>query len=476
MDCKGYYFTDPYDRALALNPRHTASRSNKGALLVETGRVDEGMAEYDRALAADPHHPGAWFNRGVAQRRRGENKEAVASYRKAIELNPRDETVWLNLGVALGDGLHQWEPALLAHEEALRLNPEYVKAWFARGNAFRGLKRHSEAIECYRRVRELDPGMRSASLNEGLAWIDSGQREKALECFDAALAVDPAYASAWYEKGVTLDELKRSDEALSCFEKAVECDPSHGDAWNNKGCRLFERERYSEALPCFEKAAGLGIASAGRNVAACRRQLGEPKPEDDLKDVLDAWVNELAPDRDAHKVSDKGSEEWLAEGRKRLDAGRFEEALEPYERARRLGHPGALRPILVCLERLGRGVPEAPGAASNDPEECLRQGEAFLRALECGKALDCLDRSWMLACAAANRDAAGPSGEVALRTFVLHAGRVYKLRADVLERMGRIPEAVAGLEEILRLRPDALEARLVRGRIASLTGRKVGFG
>jgi tetratricopeptide (TPR) repeat protein len=63
-------------------------------------------------------------------------------------------------------------------------------------------------------------------------WNDKGfslhyleKYEEALACFDKAIELNPGYAEAWVNKGVTLCSFGRFDEAIACCDKAIKFNP-----------------------------------------------------------------------------------------------------------------------------------------------------------------------------------------------------------------------------------------------------------
>jgi len=51
------------------------------------------------------------------------------------------------------------------------------------------------------------------------ALAKSGRHEEALQCFDKALELDPGYAKAWALKGATLGMLNRHERFSVCFRE-----------------------------------------------------------------------------------------------------------------------------------------------------------------------------------------------------------------------------------------------------------------
>ena len=60
------------------------------------------------------------------------------------------------------------------------------------------------------------------------------EAKEALECFDRAVELDPGNARAHSGKGDVLHALGREAEALECFDRAVELDPDNARAHSGK--------------------------------------------------------------------------------------------------------------------------------------------------------------------------------------------------------------------------------------------------
>ncbi|WP_455564309.1 tetratricopeptide repeat protein, partial [Akkermansia massiliensis] len=83
---------------------------------------------------------------------------------------------------------------------------------------------------------------------------DLGRKEEALACYSKALEINPGYGAAYYNRGNVLDDLGRKEEALACYNKALEINPHHDAALNNKGLLLSNLGKKEEALACYIQA------------------------------------------------------------------------------------------------------------------------------------------------------------------------------------------------------------------------------
>ena len=126
---------------------------------------------------------------------------------------------WIEEGNALRD-LKRYEEALIAYEQAIRLDPNYASPYYNKGIALSGLKRYEEALIVYEHAIQLNPKFANAYTCKGVALLNLKRYEEALVAYEQAIQLDPNHAVTYYNKGVTLKELKRNNEAQSAFLKA----------------------------------------------------------------------------------------------------------------------------------------------------------------------------------------------------------------------------------------------------------------
>lgn|GEM_PF-2267741 len=196
-----------------------------------------------------------------------ENRIIVLSEEKApnlpVVISPSDSTAKLvELGVEeLKNDDH--ESAILYFDEALKRNPDNVKALVDKGIASARIGKladakylFDQAIRVGERQNNLDY---RAVLNAGIAVSIYGNHTDAIKYFDMVIdnsnSVDPYILyGAYVNKGVMLHEGQKYEEALVLFDKALEINPGRLGAIVNKANALQELHRYGEALEWFEKA------------------------------------------------------------------------------------------------------------------------------------------------------------------------------------------------------------------------------
>ena len=215
-------------------------------------------------------------------------------FRHALEVTEGNYLAEHNLGVYLLEQPDSLADATAHLEQAVRLNPDSVRAHSDLGNALsRVPNRLEEAIGEYRAALRIDPDSPIPHNNLGNTLAETGQVEEAIAEYRTALRLKPDYAEAranlaaaleagpdsaerHYNLGVSFSQEGRAAEAVAEFEAALRLKPNYADAENNLGVTLGQMpEHGGEAIAHFQAALrlrpdyadahyNLGIALANR--------------------------------------------------------------------------------------------------------------------------------------------------------------------------------------------------------------------
>lgn len=150
------------------------------------------------------------------------------------------------------------EKALLVFEQLLRVNPDCVEAYNARGDIFRKLKQYEKALSEYQRVIGLNPEHTWVWYNKGDALWKLRQLEEAVNAYKRSIELTPTFLWVWYDMGEVLYTLERYEEAIAAYEQAQQLAPNFADLPAHKGNALYCLQRYKEALDAYEQALHLG--------------------------------------------------------------------------------------------------------------------------------------------------------------------------------------------------------------------------
>jgi len=118
---------------------------------------------------------------------------ALKLFDQALELDPKEEDVsaiYSHMGLCLKD-LDRYRDALSALEMAEKHDRERTDVYNLMGFCHYKLKEHEKAIECFRRVLDLNPSSAIDYANIASNYRDLGDRNQAVAYYRLALELDP---------------------------------------------------------------------------------------------------------------------------------------------------------------------------------------------------------------------------------------------------------------------------------------------
>ena len=185
----------------------------------------------------------------------------------------------------------RYDKAITDLDEAIRLNPESIYAYFTRGRAKSDLGDHEGAISDYNKAIQLNPEDFIAYYNRGNAKSNLGDHKGAIEDYDKAIQLNPKYVAAYNNRGAVKGNLGDHEGAISDYNKALNLNPEHVSAYNNRGVAKLllgiseskqgntkkVRDLLEAAIADFDKVIKIDskYAKAYKNRSAAKLKLGE---------------------------------------------------------------------------------------------------------------------------------------------------------------------------------------------------------
>ncbi len=207
------------------------------------------------------------------ERRETSSVEAYKAYARGM----------LNLRLATRDSI---ERAIVAFDEATRLDPEYALAWAALGGAYDLMGSFLSiedlvlrAIDLERRALAIDPDLAEGHMWLGGALLALGRVDEAIASLQQAIRLDPGNGQAhqglarayWVGKGDFA-------AAIPEFERAIELNPEAGYSYLQLGLLLSWEGQYERAVQILRRAVDLQeqaiSGSAGLQIVGAQGRLG----------------------------------------------------------------------------------------------------------------------------------------------------------------------------------------------------------
>ncbi len=314
-------------KAAELQPLHAKSFTNLGLVLVNLGRIDEGIEQYRRGIKADEHFEPEQrsapllYNLGLALLKKNRPLEAAAAFKQAyhmqpeftrafvqallvlrglkkndevielltrqIEINPKDAGAYHDLAVILFE-TGRVDEAMANLKRSLNLDPDNPLAYKTQGDIFMATSRPGEAVESFRKSGMLN--QRRRILNDleirtklGVAQVRAGQNAEGLAILMTVVRTNPNHEQAKAAIRELMRRLGHTPEAAGCYERALEIAPGwteglqnlawirathHDDAVRNTrqaiACAKQLKARVGNRNPVTMDTFAAALAQAGR--------------------------------------------------------------------------------------------------------------------------------------------------------------------------------------------------------------------
>jgi tetratricopeptide (TPR) repeat protein len=251
--------------------------------LLQGGDIDKAAAEYRRAhrtlykeenLNADPLEFSKVFTRtGHGLFETEEIDRSIECFEKAAQLDPKNVDAWLSKGIAHLKTKQMLNYAVLCFNEVIKLKPNSEEAWENKAETLVLDDKKSEAIECYEKLIQLNPGseryrkkldelspMTVEALNDKLAaepdnvelltkkasiLVRDDKHAEAAEVYSKLSDLSPK-DPAWAKK-----VLEVQPDNITAINRLLALTPKDVDLLKAKASALLAKRRNADAIECF---------------------------------------------------------------------------------------------------------------------------------------------------------------------------------------------------------------------------------
>ena len=128
----------------------------------------------------------------------------------------------------------QFEESIIILEELYKINPNedvkraLIETLFAYGGYLNDIYvvKYQKAVECFKRIIEVDPSNYRAYYNLGIAFTNLEDFDLALDSCNKALEIKPDYKHCFYNIGLIYELKEEFNRALDYYEKSLDLDPN----------------------------------------------------------------------------------------------------------------------------------------------------------------------------------------------------------------------------------------------------------
>ncbi|MBO1349641.1 MAG: tetratricopeptide repeat protein [Hormoscilla sp. GUM202] len=261
-----------------------------------------------------------WVNYGNQLWRLFEYEDAVAAFDEAIKLNPYFEEAWYARGLAL-IVQRENQASLASFDKATEINPSFYQAWRQRGEALYFLKQYPEALASVDKAIAIEPKDSILYFLQGEILIQLELYAEAVEAYSQVIKIKP-YPFAYFQRGYARGKLGDYKGAIADYSQALKIIPDDAKAYGNRGISRHKLGDYKGAIADYNRAIKINPNDANayysRGVA-----------RDELRDHKGA----IADYNIAIKINPDDAETYYKRGNASYKLGEYQEAIADFNRA-----------------------------------------------------------------------------------------------------------------------------------------------
>jgi tetratricopeptide (TPR) repeat protein len=236
------------DHALRLDPTNPSGRANGSRNVVNAKDAGHGSKLLGMSARFGPSNANSQDEPGTS-RPSGEPGQAKARADES-DPSPRDPK---NLGDLVASGnawlaKRDYDKALAAFNEAIRLDPKYAPAFAARAQTWARKHYREREVADISTAINLDPNNAAYRVARGECWSAQGHHLRAMEDYDEAIRMDPNDPAKWLVRGHEWRKHLKLDQAIADYTQALQLNPRYAAAYIARAQTWKQRSAYDQAI------------------------------------------------------------------------------------------------------------------------------------------------------------------------------------------------------------------------------------
>jgi tetratricopeptide (TPR) repeat protein len=241
-----------YNRAISTDSAYKDAYLNLAAIRISMKEYSDAEKLFnDCARKANPE--AGYYYLGIMYFSLDEYRKALDSYYRSLQYNSLSKYTLYNIGETYLY-INDRDSALVFLNMALLQDPEYVNAWYRKGDVYATFAEYDSAENCFIKVSELDPVNKNIYNSLGNLKFITNDYLSAVNYYKKAVQNSPENAEVWYTMGICYEMLGDIQNAIPCFQKCLELSPANSNYLTSLGLAYLITGRYPESKDLFLKS------------------------------------------------------------------------------------------------------------------------------------------------------------------------------------------------------------------------------
>ncbi len=222
----------------------------QGMVEERAGHTAKALEAYEKVVQEDPQALQVFRDIAELHLRMGQPDAALHAAERVKELAPGDPMSFIFLGnVLVAQG--NLAKAAEAYEQALKLNPENLRALENLGNYY-ALMDPDKALSYYQRYIDLNPRDADIYFQMALVQQKRGHLQKALALYQQSLALDSEQLASHLAIADLYEQQKSTASAIGEYKSAAQLQPSNPLIFLRLGNLYYRDGQWDEARQAFK--------------------------------------------------------------------------------------------------------------------------------------------------------------------------------------------------------------------------------
>jgi len=217
---------DVLDNAIFIVPGSVPIMLRKSEIYLITSDLQQCLNWANAALNFDVFNAQAYYLKGMAHKYGRDTVKAVTSFQTAVEQDINHYEAYMQLGNLYAIEKHELAPSY--YQNALRINPKSIEAYYGKGLYFQNIGKSNLALKEYKEILKIDSGFPAAYYNMGyVKLIQLEEVDTASVLFNKAFSSDNNYFDALYMIGYCQELKGEKQQARKTYKTVLENVPTH---------------------------------------------------------------------------------------------------------------------------------------------------------------------------------------------------------------------------------------------------------
>ncbi|MFQ3575154.1 MAG: tetratricopeptide repeat protein [Cytophagales bacterium] len=211
--------------------------------------VDSAMAMYKKGIEVEPKNGLNYVGVGEVYWNKNDTVQASKNFDQAISIRKRDARVYYKIATAcINNEIKNMNKALTMIDKAIiydKNNPEYH---LVRGDVYMLKADGSNAVSNYNEALKINPKYVKAYIRKGKLYIRAKNYNEALKFYNEGIALDPTYYPAYRERAELYFMAGQTKKGLEDYKKYIDNSDDNFDTKFRYAKFIFKSKDYAEAI------------------------------------------------------------------------------------------------------------------------------------------------------------------------------------------------------------------------------------